>query len=270
MDYVMSIVAGVIQGIAEFLPISSSAHLILLHDLLKFNLPDNLLFDVMLHWGTLLAIVVFFYKELWQIVKGFFASLRHWDLKNDYHQRLAWLIIIGTIPAAAAGYFFESTLGNLRSIGVIAVTFIVVAILFLILEKYSKKTRDMSQMTWVDAVIIGIAQSFALIPGVSRSGITIITGLARDMKREAAAAFSFLLSAPIVFAAGSKELLKIGSVSDANLILLLLGFVSSAVTGYLAIKFLLKYLTNHSLKVFAYYRLALGLLLIIWLLLRLG
>lgn len=264
MDYLLSILAGALQGITEFLPISSSGHLILFHDILKFNLPDDLLFDVVLHWGTLVALLLFFYKEVWQLIKGFFSSLRHFNLANDPNQRLAWLIVLGTIPAAAMGYFWEDYFGQLRSVGVVAVMLIFVAILFLLAEKYSQKIRNLDQSNWIDAILIGVAQGIALIPGVSRSGITIITGLARNMKRETAAKFSFLLSMPIVFAAGAKEMFNIGSISETNVIILLLGFISSAVTGYFVIKFLLKFLNNHSLKIFAYYRLVIGFLLLAW------
>ncbi|MFA4871881.1 MAG: undecaprenyl-diphosphatase UppP [Patescibacteria group bacterium] len=265
MEYLLSILAGVIQGVAEFLPISSSGHLVLFHDIFGFNLPDDLLFDVILHWGTLLALVWFFYRDIWQISRGFLASLTNWNLANDFNQRLAWLLVIGTIPAVIIGYFFEKFIvANFRSAISVAVMLIIGAILFWIFEKYSRQQRDIGSINKWDSLIIGGAQALALIPGVSRSGVTIIAGLGRNIKREDAAKFSFLLSIPVVFGAGLKEIFSLGPVSGADFFSLFLGFLFSALTGYWAIKFLLKYLSNHSLNIFAWYRLIIGCLILIW------
>ncbi|MBI5765930.1 undecaprenyl-diphosphate phosphatase, partial [Candidatus Falkowbacteria bacterium] len=210
MEYLLSILAGIIQGVAEFLPISSSGHLVLFHDIFGFNLPNNLLFDVILHWGTLIALVLFFYKDIWQIIRGFLASLTNWNLANDFNQRLAWLLVIGTIPAVIIGYFFEKFIvANFRSAISVAVILIIGAILFWIFEKYSRKQRDIGSINKWDSLIIGGAQAVALIPGVSRSGITIIAGLGRQLKRDEAARFSFLLSAPVIFGAGMKKVFAV-------------------------------------------------------------
>jgi len=260
MDYLLSIIAGLIQGLTEFLPVSSSGHLLIFHDIFGFNLPDNILFDVILHLGTLLALLLFFYKDIVKIINGFFSS------KKSLEKRLGWYIIIGTIPAAVAGFFFDDLIEEkFRSVGVVAIMLIVVGILFWLFEKWSKKLKNMSQMTWLDSLVIGIAQAVALIPGVSRSGITIIAGLGLKMKRDEAARFSFLLSMPIIFGAGLKKVLSMGSVSDYSIMILLLGFLSSFVAGYFAIKYLLKFLSHHSLNIFALYRLVIGCLILIWL-----
>ncbi len=266
MNYFLSIVAGAIQGITEFLPISSSGHLALFHDIFHFNLPDNLFFDVTLHWGTLAALLLFFYKDIEKIIRGFFSSLANWNLKNNYNQRLAWLMIIGTIPAAILGYCFEDLISNnLRSPKLVAFMLIAVGLLFWLAEKYAAKKKEIQDVNKFEAFLIGCAQAVALIPGVSRSGITIISGLGLKLKREEAARFSFLLSLPIVFAAGVKKFLEIPSWQDLNFIIMALGFLSAAVFGYLAIKYLLRYLENHSLNVFAWYRLIIGCLMLIWL-----
>lgn len=267
MDYFLSVLAGIIQGLTEFLPISSSGHLIVFRDIFKFNLADDLLFDVVVHWGTLLALVLFFYRDLMKIIRGFFSSLFNWNWTNNFNQRLAWLVIIGTIPAALFGYFFEDLIENqLRSSYLVALMLIGVGILFWLFERYSVKQNSLQQMNRLDSLIIGLAQTLALIPGTSRSGITIIAGLGRKLKRDEAAKFSFLLSMPIVFGAGLKKILTVSSWPDVNLLVLFLGFLSAMITGYLVIKYFLRYLAHHSLNIFAWYRLLVGVLIIIWLL----
>ena len=266
MEYLLSILAGVIQGLTEFLPISSSGHLIIFHDIFNFNLPDDLLFDTILHLGTLVALVLFFYQDVEKIIRGFFSSLFNWNWKNNFNQRLSWLVIISTIPAAVVGYFLEDIIDNyLRSTFLVVIMLILVAILFWLAEKYAQKIKNIQQIGILDSIIIGCAQAIALIPGTSRSGITIIAGLGRGFKREEAARFSFILSIPIVFGAGLKKILDITSMADLNLLVLGLGFISSVVTGYLVIRFLIKYLTNHSLSIFAWYRLIIGVLMLLWL-----
>ncbi|MFA6593869.1 MAG: undecaprenyl-diphosphatase UppP [Candidatus Buchananbacteria bacterium] len=270
MNYILAIIAGLIQGVAEFLPISSSGHLVLLHDILKFNLPDNLTFDIVLHLGTFLSLLVFFWRDIIHLVKGFFSSLVKRNLSGDADQRLAWLIIIGTIPAALAGYFFNDFIeqafheGKLATL-VVAVMLIIVAVLFWLLEKYAQRLRTADSLKWWEALIIGAAQAIALIPGTSRSGITICAGLMLKLTREQAAKFSFLLSMPVILGAGIKSLGQIESVTAADWPLLVIGFITAALSGYFAIKFLLKYLINHSLSVFAWYRVVLACLILLWL-----
>ncbi|MEK7652874.1 MAG: undecaprenyl-diphosphatase UppP [Patescibacteria group bacterium] len=263
MNYILAAFAGILQGITEFLPISSSGHLVIFHDLFKFNLPNDLFFDVVLHLGTLVAIIVFFYRDIEKIIRGFFSSLANWNLKNNFNQRLAWLVILATIPAALAGYFLEDFINRyFRSAFSVAIMLIVVGLIFFISEKYAKRQKDLQAMNFRDAIIVGLLQIFALIPGVSRSGITIIAGLGRKLKREEAARFSFLISAPIIFGAGLKTMFNIDNWAGANLAVLVLGFISSAVFGYLAIRFMIQYLSRHSLNAFAWYRLIIGCLVL--------
>ncbi|MFA6228327.1 MAG: undecaprenyl-diphosphatase UppP [Patescibacteria group bacterium] len=270
MNYLLAILAGLIQGVAEFLPISSSGHLVLLHEILRFNLPDNLTFDVVLHLGTFSSLLVFFWRDIIRLIKGFFSSLVKWNLNGDSNQRLAWLIIIGTIPAVLAGYFFNDFIEQVFHEGrsaalVVAIMLIVVAVLFWLLEKYAKRLRAAESLKWWESLIIGAAQATALIPGTSRSGITICAGLMLKLTREQAAKFSFLLSLPVVLGAGVKSLLQIESLTVAEWPLLAVGFVTAAVSGYFAVKFLLKYLLDHSLGVFAWYRVILAGLILLWL-----
>ncbi|MEI6288029.1 MAG: undecaprenyl-diphosphate phosphatase [bacterium] len=260
MDYFLAILAGGLQGVTEFLPISSSGHLILFHDLLHFNLPDDLFFDVILHLGTLVAIFVYFYQDIKKIFFGFFSSFFNWNLRNDYDQRLAWFVIIGTIPAAIAGLFLGKFIdGVFRSPVLVAVMFIIVGLLFFVVEKYSKhNNRENSSLNIKDVLFIGCAQAVALIPGTSRSGISIIAGLGRKLKREEAAKFSFLLSVPAIALAGVSKAVKISNWQESNFLILFLGFGTSAVVGYLAVKYLMKYLSHHSLNVFGWYRIIVG------------
>jgi len=272
MDYSFAILAGAVQGLTEFIPISSSAHLILLHDILKFDLPDNLSFDAILHLGTFFALLIFFWREALGLAKGFFSSLTNWNLRNDANQRLAWLVIIGSIPAAVAGMllndFIENSLHEGKAaIAVIAAMLFSVAILFWLAEKYSKQAIGMNMIGWRQSLICGLAQAVALIPGVSRSGITIIAGMGQKLKREEAAKFSFLLSMPVIFGAGAKSLLKVRLDNEINSTVLALGFLSSLVFGYLAVKYFLKYLGGHSLSAFAWYRVILAAALVSWLIL---
>ena len=266
MEIVNSIILGIIQGLTEFWPISSSGHLVAAHQIFSINFASELGFDVALHLGTLLALVVFFYKDIAKYILAFSRSLANWNLKNDLDQRLSWYILVGTLPAGIAGYFVADLAETaFRNLWLIASLLIIIGLLFFIMEKYSAKVKDLDQLSWQGSFLIGMAQAIALIPGVSRSGITIVTGLFLGLKRQVAARYSFLLSIPIVFGAGLKkiyDLAKIG-LSSHQWGLMAVGFFVSALVGYLAIRFLLKFLANHTLKVFGYYRIALGIIIIL-------
>ncbi len=270
MTYLLTLMAGAIQGLTEFLPVSSSAHLLLFHEFFKFNLADNLSFDAALHFGTLLALLLFFYRDIIDLIKGFFASFVKRDLKNDLQQRLPWMIIVGSIPAVLVGFFFNDLIDlylheGPNAILITAVMLLAVAVLFLVVEKYALKNKELSAFGFKQALLCGMAQAVALIPGTSRSGITIIASLGLGLKREAAARFSFLLSLPVVAGASAKMALKLLSGGELDWRLLLVGIVSAFVFGYLAIDLLLKYLNRHSLNIFAYYRIALAMVLLGWL-----
>ncbi|MBU4320001.1 MAG: undecaprenyl-diphosphatase UppP [Thermodesulfovibrionales bacterium] len=252
---VEAIILGIVQGLTEFLPVSSTAHLILLPWFFgwKGDL-DSLTFDVALHAGTLLSLIICFWKDWVEIL-----------LNN---RKLLALLVVATLPAGIAGILFNDAVETtLRSPLIIVFTLVLFGIVMLISERW-KRGREIKDMTFSDAIIIGTAQAIALIPGVSRSGITISAGLFRGLGREASARFSFILSTPVIFGAtlleGRKLISKAGSY-DLNLFMA--GVVTSAVTGYIAIKFLLYFLKKHPLNIFVYYRFVLALIIIggIWL-----
>ena len=254
MTIIQSIILGIIQGIAEFLPISSSAHLVFIPWV--FNWPAHTVtFDVALHIGTLFALLLFFWKEWWGIIKS----------------PLLWLLILGSIPGAIAGFlgekYFEETL---RGPLTIAIFMIGLALLLWAAEIYGKKKREIESVGWVDALAIGISQALALMPGVSRAGITMTAGLFVGLNRESAAKFSFLLSTPIIIGAGAYKgygLLKLGLPMDERAPFLI-GLITAAVVGFFAIKYLLKYLQSNSFYLFIWYRIIVGVGLIALYLLR--
>lgn len=271
MLFIYSIILGIIQGLTEFLPISSSGHLVLAHDLFNFGFIDNLSFDVALHLGTLLALVLFFWRDIYKYIIAFFQSLGKWDLKNNFGQRMAWFILVGSIPAGIAGFLMENWVETvLRNPWLVVLMLAGVAVLFIIFEKVFQKTKDLSAMGWKEVLVIGFAQILALAPGVSRSGITILAGLSQNLKREEAARFSFLLAIPVVFGAGLKKIFDLASagLTGEDWLVLVFGFLAAGIVGFLTIKFLLKYLASHRLNVFAYYRFLLAAVVILWLVLR--
>lgn len=267
MDHLYSIILGIIQGLTEFWPVSSSGHLVIAHDFLNFDFASDLGFDVALHLGTLLALLLFFYKDIYRYIVAFFKSFANWDLKNNLDQRIAWFILVGTIPAAVIGFFIANIADTaFRNLWLVVSMLIVFGILFILFEKLFPKIYELHKLTWFGAILIGVAQAIALVPGVSRSGITIITGLSQGLKREVAASFSFLLSIPVVLGAGLKKLYDLNSVGleSSEWGVMLVGFFMAAIVGYIAIKFLLKFLQNNSLNVFAYYRFFLAGVIIVY------
>lgn len=278
MDIVRAIVLGVIQGLTEFLPISSSAHLIIVPWLFGWE-SFGLGFDIALHVGTLIAIIGYFWREFLQIGTALIderGDLMHARMPNDPMARLGIFIAIATIPAALIGVLGEAAIDTFFhgdsisdvAIIVIAVVLILLGILLAIADRRSSasdRPEGPAGVTLRDAVIIGIAQSFALIPGASRSGSTITAGLFVGMSRPDAARFSFLLGVPLIVGAGFKkgiDLVQEGISSD-ELTLLLVGMASAAAVGYLAIAGLLRFLRTRSTDVFAVYRVGLGLMLIV-------
>lgn len=270
MNIIISILLGIVQGLTEFLPVSSSGHLVFLHDVLSLESIDDLTFDVALHFGTLIALVIFFYKDIIRYLRAFLKSFVKWNLKNDQDQKIAWLILFSMVPAALVGFFFEDIIKNIfRSPLSVAIILIFVSFLFFIAEKYSRKQKTLASLNWLKVLIIGLAQAVALIPGVSRSGITIIVGLGYNLKRETAARFSFLMSIPIVFAAAMKKFYDASLLAVGDSILIyFLGFLSSAIIGYFCIKYFLQFVKKYSLNWFAYYRIILGLIILIYIFIK--
>ena len=259
------IVLGIIQGIAEFLPISSSAHLIIFRDI--FGIGTNieseieLAFDLALHFGTLLAIIIYFFNDLFKIlIDGLTKGTK---TKNG---RLFWYLILATIPAGIVGVLFEDIFDTFfrKQLWLIAIALIVMGIIIYLVDKKSKIRFDIKEMKWYQALIVGCAQVFALIPGFSRSGTTITASRALGLDREDSAKFSFYLSVPVVAGATLLTLLKGETLTiiSENLMIFGTGILISFITGLLCISFLLKYIKNNDFKAFMIYRIILGILVL--------
>ena len=260
MDILQIIILALVQGLTEFLPISSSAHLILVPYIT--NWPDQgLAFDVAVHVGTLTAVVAYFRHE---IKKMFFAWFASFNGRHTEDSKLAWGVLIGTIPVGIAGLVFGDFVSiNLRTPLVIAATTIIFGLLLWYADWSGKRVRDEHSLTWKCVLIIGCAQAIALIPGTSRSGITITAGLMLGLTASAAARFSFLLSIPVILLAGGVETmgyLEVASINDVGD--LIIGAVISAVSAYLCIHFFLKLLDRVGMTPFVVYRMVLGAVLL--------
>lgn len=271
MDIIEILILGFIQGIAEFLPISSSAHLIIFRDIFGIgsgiSANMELTFDIALHFGTLLAIAVFFFSDFIQMIKKGFTK----GVKDD-DGKILWYLVAATIPAAIAGVLFEEPIENIirSNYVVIALALAIMGIIIYLADKYSKETKNIKKMSLKDAILIGCSQVFALIPGFSRSGTTIAAGRVLGLERESAAKFSFFLSAPVVLGAVCLQLLKGSALSviAANLGTFILGILVSFITGLICIKYLLKYLQKHNFKIFMVYRVALAAVVLIYIFIR--
>jgi undecaprenyl-diphosphatase len=266
---------GIVQGLTEFLPISSTAHLTLAAKLLNVIDLDHpeawTEFMAVMQLGTVAAVIVYFWNDLWKMAVALWRDLtgpRKPEGRFTERSRMALYIIIGTLPVALIGLSMKHIIeGALtKTTIVIAASMIALALLLWLAEEFARHVRVLGQITWVDALVVGFAQACALIPGSSRSGTTITAGLFLGLTRETAARFSFLLSIPAVVASGIYELAKIHGTFHLGLGNLLISTVVSGVVGYASIAWLLKYLMRHTTMVFIWYRLILGVLLIILLL----
>lgn len=256
-DQLAAIILGLVQGLTEFLPVSSTAHLILVSDALKLD-PDKfgLTFDVALHLGTALAVLLYFASTWIALIAGIFRG--RW--------RLPLLIVVGTIPAAIAGVLLEKAVSTtLRGAGYIAIGLLVGSALFVIAERVGARRRRIEGLSLLDAFFIGAAQALALLPGVSRSGMTISAGLVRDLDRGEATRFGFLLATPIILGAGAKTLLDARKLAGltAQLDIVAIGFAVSFVSGLAAVAFMVRYLRTHSLNIFVVYRVLLALVILV-------
>jgi undecaprenyl-diphosphatase len=257
---------GIVQGLTEFLPVSSSAHLILARAFFGWEVPADfgLAFDVALHVGTLAAIVAFFRGEIAAMVAAIPGLL---STSPDPPARLAQRIVAGTLPVVVVGLLFNDFIEErLRTPAVAAVALAVGGVVIFVAERLGERRRDEGTVSWFDAVVIGIAQACALIPGVSRSGATISVGMFLGLRRDAAARFTFLLAVPAMVAAAGKEGLELRhmSLTAADFQSMGIGVVVSALVGYLTIKYFLRFLARNRLDVFAYYRWALAAATLVW------
>lgn len=261
------IVLGIIQGLTEFLPISSTAHLVVIPKLLGW--PDQgLAFDIALHVGTLVAVLVYFFRDWLQVIaEGLGIRTSGGDPGLQRNRVLLWLLVLATLPAGIAGLLFQKKAETLwrENLFVIAGTSIGVGLLMWLGEMVGRRQKDLGHTNIIDSVVIGFAQAFAVVPGVSRSGSTITAGLFRNLNRETAARFSFLLSTPAVAAAVAKkawDVHKAGGVAPDMKLPIAVGIIVSGVLGAIVIAFFLRYLRRDSLMPFVYYRIVFGIIVI--------
>lgn len=269
---VQAIVMGIVQGLTEFLPVSSSGHLILVPALLGWHDPfiDSLVFSVLLHMATLLALLIFFRADWFRLIPAWFASIRDRSLADDPDRRLAWLIAVSTVPAVIAGLALGDLAENadFRAVGRVAVALVIGAALLWLGERVGSRTRSIGDLGFRGAVGIGLAQALALVPGISRSGISIAAGLVIGLDRASAARFSFLMATPITAGAGIFEIRKIvaGEATPVDLAPLLAGMAAALVAGLIAISVMLRFLRSNSTTVFIVYRLGLAAFVVVaWL-----
>jgi len=267
MQIIEAIILGAVQGITEFLPISSSAHLVILPLLFKWDSPllNSLTFDVGLHFGTLFAVIFYFLREWWNLLLNFIGKGD--ENLNGLNKKLFIYIAIATIPGALAGILFEKFAETtFRTPHLIAVTSAIFGIVMGITDRFSKKDIKMKDISFFKSLLIGIAQAFAIIPGISRSGSTITMGLWTGLNRETATRFSFLLSTPVIGGACIYKLKDFLSVNLADSgAAIFAGIISSAIFGFLSIHFLIKFLSKHTLTLFVVYRLIFAAVIVLFL-----
>jgi undecaprenyl-diphosphatase len=266
VNLVAAALLGIVQGLTEFLPVSSSAHLILVREFFGWDAEAAFgqAFDVACHVGTLAAVVLFFRADVARLVA---AVPSVFSRPQSGDTRRIWLIVVGTIPVVIVGALWSDAIEAVRTPMVAAVALALGAFLLLFVERRGVQGRGEESLTPAGAFAIGTAQSMALVPGVSRSGITIATGMALGLRREVAARFTFLMSIPAILAAAAKEGLELRGLAlgSHDVVLFLVGMASSAIVGYLTVKYFIRYLVSHRLDVFAWYRLALAAVTFVWL-----
>lgn len=261
MTIFKSIILGIIQGIAEFLPISSSAHLILIPYLFGWE-ESSLAFDIALHFGTMMAVLVIFFKDWWNLFIGAIKDVR--EKKKTTNGKMFWYLIIATIPGALAGLFLDDIVENVirNKVWIIALALAIMGVLIFLGDKWAnkhyKKQTEFEDITLKQALIVGISQAFAVIPGFSRSGTTILAGRLQGISKEAITKFTFLLSVPIIAGA---TILKVTDLVFTKEVII--GILVSFATGILTIKFLLNYIKKHDFSVFAFYRVILALIVFV-------
>jgi undecaprenyl-diphosphatase len=261
LSLIETIVLGIVQGLTEFLPISSSAHLRIVPAFLGWDDPGAQ-FTAIVQLGTMAAELIFFRHDLWNIGRTWLGSLHRPELRGTLNARMGWYLIFATIPISILGLLFQDSIENaFRALELIGTTLIVFGIVLLIADRVGRRERGMDELKLRDGLVMGLAQSLALVPGVSRSGATITAGLLLGLDRAAAARFSFLLSIPAVVLSGLYQLLSYLTSSeggDTGAGSLILATLLAFLTGYWAIAFLLRYLVTHTFTLFVVYRVALG------------
>jgi undecaprenyl-diphosphatase len=267
MTLLQAFILGIIQGLTEFIPVSSSGHLVLVPHVLgwEFDKSQAFIFNVLVQWGTLFAVFVYYWRDLTSIASAFCRSLLSGKPFATEEARMGWYLIIATIPAVVVGLLCKDLIEAAFSSARITGFFLLLtAVLLVIAEIVGKRNRVTEQITWRDSLWIGCSQVLALLPGVSRSGATIAGGMTRNLDRSSAARFSFLMSVPVMLGAGVlafKDLFSLPT-TDNFLLPLLVGFLAALISGYIAIRWLIAYLSKHSLYVFAGYCLIIGLFIL--------
>jgi undecaprenyl-diphosphatase len=270
INIIQAIILGMVQGLTEFLPVSSSAHLVLVPEIL--GVKSTLAFDTLLHIGTLIAVVYYFWNDVVKMIRAFISSIKDVpsgrfrdELSRDPFKKLSWLVIVGTIPAALMGVFlkdfFESLFSSVTSV---AVFLLITGFILWGVERMPRGDKEVDEITFTNSLIIGIAQGCAIAPGISRSGATIATSLFLGFDRKMAARFSFLLSIPAILGAALVQVNDLTAGFDLSTSVFVAGLLSSVVFGYLAIRFLMSYIQKHKLTIFAYYCWIVGLFVLLW------
>ncbi|MFC1599420.1 undecaprenyl-diphosphatase UppP [Patescibacteria group bacterium] len=263
MDFFQALILGILQGITEFLPISSSGHLVLGEAVLGLDVEALKSFDVAVHMGTLVAIIIYFWKDLVGLIMGFLSLIRvvKPNKKHDEYHMLILFIVIGSVPAVLVGFLLGDAIDYwFRNTLYVGLFMIIIAELFIVAEGKLKKFKKPTELKLGHAIIIGCFQALALIPGVSRSGSTIAAGIFQGISREKAARFSFLMAMPVIFGAGMLTVVKElrGGELTIELMPMVVGFIASAAAGFASVYFLMKFLKNHTLKVFSVYLFIVG------------
>jgi undecaprenyl-diphosphatase len=266
-----ALVMGIVQGLTEFLPVSSSGHLIIVPTLLGWNdqFINSLEFSVMLHIGTLVALLVFFRDEWLRLIPAGIATIRDRSFRHDPDRRLAWLLATATIPAVVAGGLFGNVIeANVRQVTIVALMLVVGGVILWIADRVGSQKRVVDDITFPAAFVIGAAQAIALVPGISRSGISISAGLFYGLDRESAARYSFLMATPVTALAAAFEARKLVTGESGvavELAPLIVGMIASLIAGLVAIAVLLRYVRTHSTSIFVAYRFALAIVVLVWL-----
>ncbi|HSB01804.1 MAG TPA: undecaprenyl-diphosphatase UppP [Anaerolineales bacterium] len=265
MTILQSFLLGIIQGLTEFIPVSSTAHLLIGQALLGIPSTDQIFaFNVIIQLGTVVALLLFFWKDLWSIVQAFFLGILRKKPFETHDSLVGWLVIVATIPALIVGFLMKDAIDRLfrDQILIASVRLLMTALLLSVVEYFGRQERPLESASWMDAVVVGMFQILSIFPGASRSGSTIAGGILRGFDRPSAARLAFLMSAPILTAAGAYETLKVIRMPGTMEFLpyLAVGFITAGVVGWFALKWLMRFLRDHSIYMFAGYCAIVGLI----------
>jgi undecaprenyl-diphosphatase len=266
VSWLEAIVLGIVQGLTEFLPISSTGHVRVVPELFGWDDPGAA-FSAVIQLGTMAAVLIYFRRDIWRITVAWLRGLVDRDARRSPDSLMGWYIALGTVPVVVIGLLFSDQIETtLRSMWIVTAALVVGGVAFLVVERYARRDRAIESVTWRDGLVVGLFQALALIPGMSRSGSTIVGGLILGLDRETAARFSFLLSVPAVVLSGLYQLRDIGGDGGVPIGPTIVATVLAFASGYAAIAFLLRYLARHSLALFAWYRFAFAALIAVLLL----